>query len=192
MNTLTRAKLEAIIMYDKNNNFDHEVLKASGEKSINDFYSALQGSLVEDEAEKLEGLVKNAGSELGNCLKQKRKEENEMTKEQARVVLNEFLAGKVWLSSDFTTNHDFDLSTYEIKQDIEQEVKGMGCVHLTFLAKPHYVEALERYNENPTEENGWMLQEITEGDFEDFYDYDKPTKIEWASYSFGVVGGKVI
>ena len=152
MNTLTRAKLEAIITYDENNNFDHEALKASDEKGINDFYNTLQGSLVSSEAEKLE-----------NCLKQKRKEGNEMTKEQAQLVLNEFLTGKVWLSSDFTTNHVFELGTYEIRQDIEQEVKGMGCVHLTFLAKPHYAEALERYNENPTEENGWALQEITEG-----------------------------
>lgn len=181
MNTLTKSKLEAIITYDENNNFDHEALKASDEKGIHDFYELLKESLVSSEAEKLE-----------NCLKQKRKEENEMTKEQAQLVLNEFLAGKVWLSSDFTTNQDFELGIYEIKQDIKQEVEGVGCVCLTFLAKPHYVEALERYNENPTEENGWTLQEITEGDFEDFYDYSNPTKIEWASYSFEVVDGKVI
>ena len=110
-----------------------------------------------------------------------------MTKEQAQLVLNEFLAGKLWLSSDFEVNHDFELGIYEIKQDIEQEVEGMEYVYLTFLAKPHYAEALERYNENPNEENLWKLQEITEGDFEDFYDYDNPTKIEWASCSFEVV-----
>jgi len=115
-----------------------------------------------------------------------------MTKEQAQAIINEFLVGEVWLSSDFENNHDFDLGVYEVKQDIEQEVEGMENVFLTFPAKPHYVEALERYNENPTEGNGWALQEITEGDFEDFYDYSNPTEIEWESYSFEIVGGKVI
>lgn len=106
-----------------------------------------------------------------------------MTKEQAQVVLNDFLAGEVWLSQDFEVNHDFELGIYEVKQEVED----MTHVYLTFPAKPHYVEALERYNENPNEENLWKLQEITEGDFEDFYDYDNPTKIEWASCSFEVV-----
>ncbi|HEY9570868.1 MAG TPA: hypothetical protein VIR26_07715 [Metalysinibacillus sp.] len=115
-----------------------------------------------------------------------------MTREQAQAIVNEFLAGKANISTDFTTNHDFELGIYEIKQDIDHEVNGFEYVYLTFLAKPHYVEALERYNENPTEENGWALQEITEGDFEDFYEYDVPAKIEWESDRYEIVDGKVI
>lgn len=115
-----------------------------------------------------------------------------MTKEQAQAIINEFLAGKAWLSLDFETDNDYELGRHTIKQDLEQEINGFEYVYLTFLAKPHYVEALERYNENPTEENGWALQEITEGDFEDFYDYSNPTEIEWESDRYEIVDGEVI
>ena len=115
-----------------------------------------------------------------------------MTKEQAQAVVDKFLTGKVWPSLDFSTDHNFDLGQYTIKHDLEQEIEGLGIVYMTFPAKPHYVEALERYNEERTDENAWALQEITEGDFEDFYDYDKPLKIECETDCYEIVDGKVI
>jgi len=115
-----------------------------------------------------------------------------MTKEQAQEVVNEFLKGKVWTSLDFDADHDYDLGQYTVKHDLQDEVEGLGIVYLTFPAKPHYAEALERLNEEWTDENVQALQEITEGDFEDFYDYDKPLKIECETGCYVIVDGKVI
>ncbi|MCB5007506.1 hypothetical protein LGV96_09715 [Streptococcus mutans] len=115
-----------------------------------------------------------------------------MTKEQAQAILNKFSEGKVWPSLDFETDNNYELGQYNIKHDLEQEIDGMDVVYMTFPAQAHYVDALERYHENPTEENGMALHEITEGDFEDFYDYSNPTGIESESDRYEIVEGEVI
>lgn len=126
-----------------------------------------------------------------------------MTKEQAQELLQMYLANKIWTSLDFETHHNFDLEIFTIQHDLENLAdnfigdnddggEDLDKVFMEFAAKQHYVEAIIANHDNPSEENKEVLNDMLEGDLENVYNYDMPTKIKYGNTVFLIENGNLI
>lgn len=111
-----------------------------------------------------------------------------MTKEQAQEIVSNFLFGKYELIYEWEFIENKETAEY----GIQQEIKDTDQVFLTFPALKDYQDAKERYNNDKSKENLLILEEFSDVDFENLYDYTNPLYITVDSYIFEIKNGVII